>query len=133
MIAMIHEECGNPLLALEFFVLAAEYTPKDPGVWERVAEKARELRQFGQALTHYDRVITRNERCGGGDDPNVQFRKMTLLVEMGNVKLAKTVFHRYLDRWPERYPGAPSPTYSLIESLILTVLLPSSGACFYPP
>ena len=62
MMAMIYEENGDKLGALQFYVLAASYTKKTPTVWMDVYERAKDLRELNQALAAVDHAIIQMER-----------------------------------------------------------------------
>ena len=60
--AMIYEENGDKVGALQFYVLAASYTKKTPTVWMDVHDRARDLREMNQALAAVDHAIIQQER-----------------------------------------------------------------------
>ena len=75
---MIYEENGDKLGALQFYVLAASYTPKTPTVWMDVHDRAKDLRELNQALAAVDHAIVQYERMKIEDIPTQVYTSLCL-------------------------------------------------------
>jgi len=81
-LGLIYEEDGAPAKALEFYIIAAHLTPRDPDQWRHLAELSRTHNKQTQAIYCLNRALKTRV------SPELLWEKQQLLVETGQPKKA---------------------------------------------
>ena len=94
--ALIHEETGDLVSALQLYVVAAKLTP-GCDLWHKIGDMAFELREFPLALAAITRIMSQDKSVG------VYTKKILVLVEVRNIKAAEATLSKLLHQHPSEY------------------------------
>ena len=96
--ALIYEDCGDKLRSLQFFVLAAVYTPKSADVWIKVCDLATELKEYEQAMSALNHAMKRQQSV------HLYVKKILLLISMDQLYSARQLLRTFLNKYPAEIP-----------------------------
>ena len=96
--ALIYEDCGDKLRSLQFFVLAAVYTPKSADVWIKVCDLATELKEYEQAMSALNHALKRQQSV------HLYVKKILLLISMDQLYSARQLLRTFLNKNPAEIP-----------------------------
>eukprot|EP01036_Dinobryon_divergens_P026028 gene26030-34630_t len=96
MMALIYQECGDNMRALQLYALAAAFTRRNIDIWKKVAMLAIQIGEWSQGLVAISRVTK--------TDPHPEWieRKIVLLMELRQLKRAAKELKNYISKFPLR-------------------------------
>ena len=92
---LIYEKYNDPEKALTMFILAATHTPKNPGLWKKIAVMSLDQGNENQAMIALNKVAKSAE-----PDPFYAAQKLLLLIKTNRLSLAISSLRHFLTRFP---------------------------------
>jgi tetratricopeptide (TPR) repeat protein len=97
-LSRLYEETGDMMKSMNFLIVAAYLTKKDPEIWKDAARKSKEQGALRQAVHCYNQVIRRDK-----DDCEWKLQRGLTLIEIGgnNQKKALEDLLEYSESYPD--------------------------------
>lgn len=101
MLALMYAERGYPAQALQLYVLAASFSPKNIELWSRVLAFAMDISEYGQALIAVNRCIKLTpETSSSSSFDDYHILRIVILIKMGKIPLSFEAIAHYRQRNP---------------------------------
>ncbi|GAB4822338.1 hypothetical protein N2152v2_009384 [Parachlorella kessleri] len=100
-LGLLHEAVGNAKKALDFYMIAAHITPKDLGLWKRLAEMSSEQGLVRQAIYCLTQILRRDK-----DDLDARYDRALLYAELEDDRKAIESFEQVQAIRPD-HPEVP--------------------------
>ncbi|XP_020103106.1 general transcription factor 3C polypeptide 3-like isoform X3 [Ananas comosus] len=122
LLGLIYEAMGDRMKAINFHILAAYLSPKDPSLWKKLVSWSIEQKNSGQLMYCLKKAITADP-----NDVGLKFDIALLQFEMGEYKKAAESYEQILEIYPAniearkmaskmyRKCGLPDRAISLLE------------------
>ncbi|XP_043690462.1 general transcription factor 3C polypeptide 3 isoform X2 [Telopea speciosissima] len=95
-LGLVHNAIGDKKKALNFYMIAAHLSPKDPSLWKLLFTWSIEQGNTGQARYCLSKAITADP-----EDISLRFDRALLLIELGDYQKAAESYEQILKRGPE--------------------------------